>query len=128
ADAGSSGLVSAVSGMLTKQGVSLWSTRPPRRPCAWLDVSDAVAAATRAVAVAPDYEGPATIVTYTVQHEAGAPLRAAALCDLPDGRRALAVSSDARLAAAMCEQEYCGRSVRLSSGHQFAECVSGRAG
>ncbi|MDX2169389.1 MAG: acetyl-CoA acetyltransferase, partial [Deltaproteobacteria bacterium] len=47
ADAGSSGLVSAVSGMLTKQGVSLWSTRPPRRPCAWLDVSDAVAAATR---------------------------------------------------------------------------------
>jgi acetyl-CoA C-acetyltransferase len=119
-DAGGTGLLTAVSGMLTKQGVSLWSARPPRRPCAWIDVSAEVATATRTVEVAPDHDGPATIATYTVQHEHGAPARAALLCDLPDGRRALAVSTDAALAAAMCESEYCGRRVQLQSGHSVA--------
>jgi acetyl-CoA C-acetyltransferase len=119
ADPNGTGLLTAVSGMLTKQGVSIWSARPPRRPCAWIDVSEQVAAATRTVAVAPDHDGPATVATYTVQHDAGAPARAAVLCDLPDGRRALAVSSDTRLAAAMSEAEYCGRTVRLRPGHGF---------
>jgi len=119
-DAGGTGMLTAVSGMLTKQGVSLWSACPPQRACAWIDVSNEVAAATRTLAVAPDHDGAATIATYTVQHDAGVPARAAVLCDLPDGRRALAVSSDARLAADMCEAEYCGRGVRLRPGHGFA--------
>ena len=77
--------------------------------------------ATRTVEVATDYAGPATIASYTVQHDGGAPVRAAVLCDLPDGRRSLAVSTDARLAAAMCEAEYCGRAVRMLAGHGFSE-------
>jgi hypothetical protein len=102
--------------MLTKQGVSVWSARPPARPCEWIDVSDEVAVATRTVAVASDYVGPATIAAYTVLHEGGAPVRAAVICDLPDGRRGLATSTDAALAAAMCEAEFCGRRVTLGAG------------
>jgi acetyl-CoA C-acetyltransferase len=116
---GGTGMLTAVSGMLTKPGVSIWSSRPPRRPCEWIDVSAQTAAATRTVEVAPDADGPATIATYTVQYDGGAPARAAVICDLPDGRRGLAVSDDPRLAAAMCEDEYCGRAVRLLPGHGF---------
>jgi len=115
------GLLTAVSGMLTKQGVSLWSARPPARACEWIDVSDEVAAATRTVEVASDYAGPATIASYTVLHDGGAPVRAAVICDLPDGRRALATSTDARLAAAMCEADFCGRRVTLGAGHTVKE-------
>ena len=112
-DRAGTGLLTAVSGMLTKQGVSVWSARPPERQCEWIDVTDEVAAATRTVAVASDYQGPATIASYTVLHDGGAPVRAAVICDLPDGRRGLATSTDAGLAAAMCEADFCGRRITL---------------
>ena len=42
ADAGSLGLVTAISGWITKQGVSLWSTTPPAQPYRSIDVTDEV--------------------------------------------------------------------------------------
>ena len=46
---GSTGLLTAVSGMLTKQGVSLWSSEPGAAPFAHDDVSEATARETPAV-------------------------------------------------------------------------------
>ena len=47
---GSTGLVTAISGVLTKQGVSLWSSEPGSAPFGHDDVSEATARATRAAA------------------------------------------------------------------------------
>jgi len=114
-DRGSSGMVNAVSGMLTKQGVSIWSTQPPVDTCAFTDVSADVAAASTAVDVVDDYDGPATIASYTVIYDNGQPTRAVLICDLPDGRRSLAAAdpSGSRL---MADREMCGEPVVLESG------------
>ena len=116
ADRGSAGLVTAVSGMLTKQGVSVWSTRAPARPFAFADVTSEVAGAMQTVEVVSHYEGGATIAAYTVLYEADAPARAVMICDLPDGRRTLAATTNPPLALAMTEQEFCGRRVQIGRG------------
>ena len=51
------GLVASVSGILTKQGVCLWSTRRPPGGYRFADVSDAVAQISCKVAVYPDASG-----------------------------------------------------------------------
>ncbi len=107
------GMVTAVSGMLTKQGVSLWSTRPPAAPCRFADVTRDVAAAMPTVEVIDAYKGPATIASYTVLYDGDTPVRAVAVCDLPDGRRTLGASNEPHLAAAMTEREHCGRRVSI---------------
>jgi acetyl-CoA C-acetyltransferase len=113
---GQIGLLTAVSGFLTKQGVTLWSGAPPARPFGFDDVSEAVARETREVALAEDACGDATCVSYTVQFAGERPARTLLVCDLPDGRRALAASEDAALAEHALQHELCGRPVRLASG------------
>ena len=128
-DAGSLGLVTAVSGMITKQGVSLWSTRPPANSYRSADVGPAVAAATRSVTVTPPARGPGTVLTYTVVAGGGAAravvagdgaARAVVLVERADGTRSLAASDDAALTAAMVDQEWCGRTVELDGAGSFA--------
>lgn len=119
ADRDSVGLVTAVSGMLTKQGVCLWSTAPPANGFKFIDVTDQVVRELRTVAIDPDYVGPATIASYTVLFTGDAPTRAVAICDLPDGRRTVAASNDAQLCAAMTEHEHCGRPVRIAGDRAF---------
>jgi len=114
ADRGSLGMVTAVSGMLTKQGVSLWSTRVPNHPFRFADVTAEVAQQMKTVEVVDSYHGPATIAAYTVLYQGDAPARAVMICDLPDGRRTLAATTDAVLAAAMTVQEFCGRAIDVT--------------
>jgi acetyl-CoA C-acetyltransferase len=116
-DRGSAGMVTAVSGMLTKQGVSLWLARPPAERFRFVDVTREVAREMKTVEVIDAYEGPATIAAYTVIYDGDAPVRAVMICDLPDARRTLGATADRRLAAVMTEQEFCGRSVRIGAGH-----------
>lgn len=113
-DPGSTGLLDAVSGILTKQGVSLWSSEPPEAGFHFDDVTYEAARETSRVEVVEEAQGAARIATYTVLHQ-GADRRAALLCDLPDGRRTLVVSADAGLLAAG-EDELCGRTVTLAGG------------
>ncbi len=112
----SSGMLTAVSGMLTKQGVSLWSTQPPTVPYRFADVSAEVAAAMPTVEVIPNYDGPAVVASYTVLYDGNTASRGVAVCDLPDGRRTLAATQDAMLAKAMTESEFCGRPVIVAQG------------
>ena len=71
--------------------------------------------------VVGDYEGPASIAAYTVLYDGDAPVRAVLICDLSAGRRALAVTTDRQLAAAMIEREYCGRTVRIGQDRAVTE-------
>jgi acetyl-CoA C-acetyltransferase len=117
-DPGARGLVTAISAMITKQGVSVWSSRPPARPFAAFDVSQEVASATGTVPVTDGTPGAARVATYTVLHDpGGAPARAIVLAELPDGARALATSDDA--AATMTEGEWAGRDVELDGAGGF---------
>jgi acetyl-CoA C-acetyltransferase len=113
ADPGSVGLVTAVSGVLTKQGIGLWSTELRGQGFAYADVSAATEARIEAVEVVADASGPAKIASYTVLYDAGVAARAVMLCDLPDGRRKLAVKHDPDFAEAMTQEEFCGRPVEL---------------
>jgi acetyl-CoA C-acetyltransferase len=112
-DPGSTGLVTAVSGMLTKQGVSLWSSEPGAAAFSHDDVSEATTRDTRAVSLAPVAAGPARVAAYSVLNEGAEPKRAALLCDREDGARMLLVSDDAALALRATREELCARDVRI---------------
>jgi acetyl-CoA C-acetyltransferase len=117
ADPGSAGLLTAVSGILTKQGASLWSSEPGPRPFAFADATDETARATDRVALVEGAQGTATVATYTVLYQGGAPARTVLLCDLEDGRRTLASDADPALAALATREELCGRVVRIAGRH-----------
>ncbi len=108
------GLVTAVSGMLTKQGVTLWSTKPPRGQFQFVDVSEAVAEQVPLYEVVERYDGPATIAAVTVQFSGDAPVNAIFVCDLPEARRTLATSNDPELIDRAMHEELCGRQVVLA--------------
>jgi acetyl-CoA C-acetyltransferase len=113
------GMVTAISAMITKQAVSLWSCRPPSRGFVATDVSSAVAASTSKVPVRAEGAGRAEIVTYTVVHDgAGVPERAVVLAQRPDGSRALVGSS--AVAATMATGEWGGRGVELDGAGGFS--------
>ena len=66
ASPGSTGLVTAVSGMLTKFGASLWSTAPPPSGFGYDDVADDVIRATATVEVDPGHVGDVEVEGATV--------------------------------------------------------------
>jgi acetyl-CoA C-acetyltransferase len=110
------GMVTAISGMITKQAVSIWGCRPPPAGYRAEDVSAAIDPAE--VPVVAGAAGQATITTYTVLRD---PDRAVVVADLPDDAgRALAVSPDAALAGAMTEAEWCGRPIVLDGEGGFS--------
>lgn len=110
---GETALLTAVSGMLTKQGVSLFGRRPPEGGFRFADVTEEAAAATPWVPVDPGYRGPARVATYTVLHEKGEPRRAVLLCDTPSGARTIAVVDSAAEARAMTTEDPIGQQVHV---------------
>jgi acetyl-CoA C-acetyltransferase len=114
ADPGAVGLTSAISGMITKQGMALWSTRPADRGFRFADVSDEAAARTEVVEPLDGHSGPARVEGYTVAHVKGAPVYATVLARTESGERCVARCDDADLAAAMVADEWCGRTVTFT--------------
>jgi acetyl-CoA C-acetyltransferase len=113
--AGTTGLVTCVSGMITKHGMTLWSTRPADGGFRFADVSDETRARTSVLDLAPDHDGPARINGYTVVHSRdGEPERAIVVATTADGRRCVAGTTDTDLAAAMVRDEWCTREVHVT--------------
>ena len=110
-DPASLGMVNAVSGLMTKQGVSLWSTEPRGEGFPYDDVSDETEACVGRVEVVDDRPERARIVSYTVTFEAEAPSTAILLCERDDGRRVLVALRDQDLALELTRSEGCGREV-----------------
>ena len=137
---GGRALVTANGGMLTKHSFGVYSTEEPARPYRHEDSTSEVLALPKRTATA-DYAGPAEIESYTVMFGGGSgkattsyrsvygereapttePSVAHLACRLPDGRRSWANIDDPDTLRAMCEQEFCGRAVRLD-GAGAAEC------
>jgi acetyl-CoA C-acetyltransferase len=93
ADPGATGLVTAVSGMLTKVGASLWSVEP--RPLVLDDVSAAVHEVTATVEVDERFAGEVTVEAATVAHGREGPTATIVLGRTADGRRAVATGPGA---------------------------------
>ena len=112
------GLVSAVSGMLTKQAVALWSNRPPQSAggFAQADVSEETEHGTLTCPITPGYSGSATVGSYTVTGGPDGTQRCIAVADLPDGSRTVATSGDEHLARDMTTGEWCGRPIDIRAG------------
>lgn len=113
---GSHGLVSSVSGLLTKQGFGIFSTEPSTQGFVMADVSDAVAEADAPLTVLDDYTGAGVITTYTVLYQGDAPWRLIALCDVAGGRRAIAACEDLALMQRAMQEELCGAPVAIAGG------------
>lgn len=111
-EAGSLGLVTSVSGMLTKPGMALWSTEPGDG-FQLGDVTERALAATETRPLDAEATGDARIVAHTVVHDRGGPSRLVALVELDDGRRTVAVDRDADRAADSVALDLVGRSVHL---------------
>lgn len=114
---GRHGLVSSVSGVLTKPAFGLWSTVPGAFAAS--DVSAEVAQAAGARPVLMDYEGPARIAGLTVlPQDKSEALRALVLADTPAGERVWAHSTAPGLVASLQREEWVGRAVHMQS-HEF---------
>ena len=118
-DPGALGVVTTVSGLLTKPGLGVWSARPDGRPPLVADLADEVASLTGVIDVVETldgYDGEAVVATYTVTFDGLDPVRTVALCDTVDGRRCLAVSDDRQVAAHAVVHELVGAGVRVGGG------------
>jgi acetyl-CoA C-acetyltransferase len=114
------GLVTTVSGMLTKQACALWSAQPNPGGWAFADVTEEVRANCELRELVAQFDGEATVAGYTVLYQGDSPWRAVAVFDLPDNQRTAAYSEDAAIIAEMLsDEECCGRRYRLGDG-QFA--------
>ncbi|NQX87987.1 MAG: acetyl-CoA acetyltransferase [Halioglobus sp.] len=116
---GEIGLVTTVSGLLTKQACGLWSTEPPHGGWAFADVTEEVRAATPVRELVANYAGEGTVAGYTVLYQGMDPWRAIAVFDLPDEQRTVCYSEDAAVMEAMMSAECCGVSYRLEQGQFF---------
>ncbi len=88
------GLTSAVSGLLTKPSVTLWSNRPPAHPYRRIDVADRARSATTVRPVDPDLTGPVTVVGATVVPGRDGTLTTIALVESAAGVRSVVQSTD----------------------------------
>jgi acetyl-CoA C-acetyltransferase len=118
-DPGALGVVTTVSGLLTKPGLAVWSTEPDPRGPRLGDLAAEAAAATGVVEVVDTlegYTGEATVVTCTVTPDGLEPARTVVLCDTGDGRRCVAFSDDRELAVRAGEAELVGAPVTVGAG------------
>lgn len=110
-ESGQKGVVTSVSGLMTKQGIGIWSTEPAAQGFAFIDVSGEVAAENPAMEVMEGFTGEGEIAGYTVMYQLGERHRAVAMVNTQDGKRAVAWSEAPALMAAMETTEHCGRRV-----------------
>lgn len=118
AGAGRHGLVTSVSGVLTKQGFGVWSREAAPAGFASRDVSDAVARRQDLRHVVDSAAGSATIAAYTVLHERDQAPRGVAIVDVGDART-VGDTVDAAIVARMQSTEMCGVPVSLGADHSF---------
>jgi acetyl-CoA C-acetyltransferase len=113
------GLVTTVSGMLSKPGLAVWSATPPRQTALLGDLAAEASAATEVVGVVeepPARDTPATVASFTVTYggaEGFEPVRTAIVADLPDGARTAATCEDAPTARLAAAEGLAGRTVMV---------------
>ncbi|HQQ73678.1 MAG TPA: hypothetical protein PK031_00845 [Pseudomonadales bacterium] len=107
------GLISSVSGVISKQAYGLWSTHKPVKPFALIDVSDEVEVISQTLPVLDHYHGTAIIAGYTVLYISDTPSRAIAIADTPAGERVVVYSEEKAVLEQMLIDEMCGSRIAI---------------
>ena len=110
---GTFGLVTVVSGLLTKPGLTVWSTEPPAEPMLVDDLVDAATDATPVVPLDEAPQGSGRVASYTVVPVDDAPARVVAIVDLDRGERAVAAVEDAVVGAEAIRSDLIGTPVAV---------------
>lgn len=113
---GSKGLVTSVSGMLTKQGFGVWSTEPNPAGFGFADVTAEARTEAPPIELVAADAGEGEVVGCTVLFHGDNPLRAVAVVTLDSGKRTVAYNDEAAVMAEMMSSEYCGRRVTIGDG------------
>jgi acetyl-CoA C-acetyltransferase len=118
ADPSALGLVTTVSGMLSKPGLAVWSASPAERdrPPLVADLGAETVAEVVPVVPEPPGDARATVVSFTVTYggpEGADPERTAVVADLADGVRTAATCEDAATARLALREGLIGRDVRV---------------
>jgi acetyl-CoA C-acetyltransferase len=111
------GLITTVSGMLTKPGLAVWACHPPEHAPLIADLGDDARAATPVAPIAEaGAAGDGTVVSSTVTYGTDDPLqpvRTLAVIDLADGTRTAAASHDLALARQAEQETLAGTTVHV---------------
>lgn len=121
-DQGSTGLVWANGGFVTKHAFGIYSTEPPKTDFAHSDPQKQIDALPRTtLATAAEASGsPCTIEAYTVMHgREGTPESAWAALRLADGRRVWATSTDPATVGHLVEGEHVGEPVSVTDSNEL---------
>ena len=113
ADRGSLGMLTTVSGLLTKPGLMVWSATPPEE-LVIANLEHEAAEVTETVELATAYDGPATVVAATAVYAGDDPSEAIVIADTADGRRCVARSDDPAVAAAADALQLIGARVTVA--------------
>jgi acetyl-CoA C-acetyltransferase len=116
---GQFGLVTTVSGLLTKPGLAVWAAEPPAAGALIADFAEEARLATPAREPTAAGSGPATVATYTVTYDGTDPVRAFVVADLEDGRRWIGTCHHPELLARGTTEELIGSTVVVHG----AECT-----
>jgi acetyl-CoA C-acetyltransferase len=116
---GERGLITSVSGLLTKPGASLWTTTAPAAGFRAFDVTADAEERTAVLPLLPDATGDATIAGHTVLFDRGLPSRAVTIVDVAGGRT-VARCSQVDVATALSTEDWVGRPVRVTEPGVFA--------
>jgi acetyl-CoA C-acetyltransferase len=115
-DPASTAMVTGLGWYSTKHAVGIWSGTPSRHGFRY-DTPQPEVDALPQCAPAGDYEGDATVETYTVVHDAAGDTELGILAlRTDDGRRTWANSTDADTLAGLEAEEGCGRNARVLAG------------
>lgn len=113
------GLVSTVSGVMTKQAFGLWSSDEPSDGFHWADVSDRVKRVMGIRNVLSEQVGEACIAGYTVLGSRHAEPTAIVVAELPNGCRTVAASTDKAIVKKLQTVDVCGTSISLTAQNSF---------
>jgi acetyl-CoA C-acetyltransferase len=119
ADPGTTGLVTANGGFITKHAFGTYSTEPPTRPFRHAEPQAEVDALPRRE-LCEEPDGEAAVETWTVMHDRdGAPETGILVGLLDDGRRAWGITTEPGLVKAMVTEDLAGRRVALRPDGSF---------
>ncbi len=113
---GQKGLVTSVSGMLTKQGFGVWSTNPNPSGFGFADVTEQAKSEAPPIELVAAELGEGKVLGCTVLFHGDNPLRGVVVVGLDNGKRTVAFNDDAAVMAEMMSSEYCGRRVTIDAG------------
>ena len=110
------GLVTTVSGFLSKPGLAVYSSEPAPEGLLVADLADEASGGTAEVALMAGYEGPATVVSYTVGHDRSGARRTIVVADTPAGSRCVAVNDLSDVADRATAEDLVGAVVTVEGG------------